>query len=49
VLRFEFPERRGALLKFLTDIGSRWSFSLFHYRNHGSAYARAGRAADSAG
>jgi threonine dehydratase len=39
-LRFEFPERRGALLKFLTDIGSRWSFSLFHYRNHGSDYAR---------
>jgi len=40
VLRFEFPERRGALLKFLTDIGSHWSFSLFHYRNHGSDYAR---------
>ena len=36
LLRFEFPERPGALLKFLRAIGSRWNISLFHYRNHGS-------------
>src|SRR5207237_8257295 len=34
--RFEFPERPGALLKFLQAIGSRWNISLLHYRNHGS-------------
>ncbi|NJM93059.1 MAG: threonine ammonia-lyase, biosynthetic [Rhodospirillaceae bacterium] len=38
--RFEFPERPGALLKFLRAIGSRWNISLFHYRNHGSDYGR---------
>jgi threonine dehydratase len=38
--RFEFPERPGALLKFLQAIGTRWSISLFHYRNHGSDYGR---------
>jgi threonine dehydratase len=38
--RFEFPERLGALLKFLEAIGSRWNISLFHYRNHGSDYGR---------
>lgn len=38
--RFEFPERPGALLKFLTHIGQRWNISLFHYRNHGAAYGR---------
>jgi len=38
--RFEFPERPGALLKFLQAIGSRWNISLFHYRNHGSDYGR---------
>ena len=38
--RFEFPERPGALLHFLTNIGERWNISLFHYRNHGSAYGR---------
>ncbi len=38
--RFEFPERPGALLRFLTKIGPRWNISLFHYRNHGSAYGR---------
>lgn len=37
---FTFPERPGALLRFLTRIGSRWNISLFHYRNHGSAYGR---------
>ena len=37
--RFEFPERPGALLKFLNGLGP-WNISLFHYRNHGSAYGR---------
>ncbi len=40
LLRFEFPERPGALLKFLTRLGGRWNISLFHYRNHGAAYGR---------
>ena len=38
--RFEFPERPGALMKFLQAIGSRWNISLFHYRNHGSDHGR---------
>jgi threonine dehydratase len=38
--RFEFPERPGALLKFLSSMGKGWNISLFHYRNHGSAYGR---------
>lgn len=38
--RFEFPERSGALLHFLAEMGDRWNISLFHYRNHGSAYGR---------
>ena len=38
--RFEFPERSGALLHFLTQMSSRWNISLFHYRNHGAAYGR---------
>jgi len=38
--RFEFPERPGALLKFLTRMGQRWNISLFHYRNHGADYGR---------
>tara|TARA_B100000676_G_scaffold261025_1_gene271129 strand:- start:14538 stop:16052 length:1515 start_codon:yes stop_codon:yes gene_type:complete len=40
VYRFEFPERPGALMNFLTHIGERWNISLFHYRNHGSAFGR---------
>ncbi|MCY4450753.1 MAG: threonine ammonia-lyase, biosynthetic [Immundisolibacterales bacterium] len=40
LFRFEFPERPGALLGFLTHLGGRWNISLFHYRNHGSAYGR---------
>lgn len=40
VFRFEFPERPGALLDFLTSIGKRWNISLFHYRNHGAAFGR---------
>ena len=38
--RFEFPERPGALLNFLTQMGSRWNISLFHYRNLGADYGR---------
>jgi len=38
--RFEFPERPGALLRFLQAIGMSWNISLFHYRNHGSDYGR---------
>ena len=38
--RFEFPERPGALLKFLRAIGSGWNISLFHYRNHGADFGR---------
>ena len=38
--RFEFPERPGALLKFLTHMAQGWNISLFHYRNHGAAYGR---------
>ena len=38
--RFEFPERPGALLKFLQAVGMNWNISLFHYRNHGSDYGR---------
>lgn len=40
LFRFEFPERPGALLKFLNAIGTRWNITLFHYRNHGSDYGR---------
>jgi threonine dehydratase len=40
LLRFEFPERPGALMQFLTQIGGRWNISLFHYRNHGAAFGR---------
>lgn len=38
--RFEFPERPGALLRFLNRLGRKWNISLFHYRNHGAAYGR---------
>ncbi len=40
VYRFEFPERPGALMKFLDLLGARWNISMFHYRNHGAAYGR---------
>jgi threonine dehydratase len=40
LFRFEFPERPGALLKFLSHLGARWNISLFHYRNHGADYGR---------
>ena len=38
--RFEFPERPGALMKFLTAMSGNWNISLFHYRNHGADYGR---------
>jgi threonine dehydratase len=38
--RFEFPERPGALMKFLNAMNSNWNISLFHYRNHGADYGR---------
>jgi threonine dehydratase len=38
--RFEFPERPGALMRFLDSIGEDWNISLFHYRNHGADYGR---------
>ncbi len=38
--RFEFPERPGALAKFLNNMEPHWNITLFHYRNHGAAYAR---------
>jgi threonine dehydratase len=40
IYRFQFPERPGALLEFLTSMGKRWNISLFHYRNHGADYGR---------
>ncbi|MGB5104094.1 MAG: threonine ammonia-lyase, biosynthetic [Steroidobacteraceae bacterium] len=40
LFRFEFPERPGALLRFLQAVGGQWNISLFHYRNHGSDYGR---------
>ena len=40
VYRFEFPERPGALLKFLARLSADWNISLFHYRNHGAAFGR---------
>lgn len=40
VLRFQFPERPGALLRFLRGMKTGWNISLFHYRNYGSEYGR---------
>ena len=40
LFRVEFPERPGALMKFLDALGSEFDISLFHYRNHGAAYGR---------
>ncbi|MEB0140706.1 MULTISPECIES: threonine ammonia-lyase, biosynthetic [unclassified Undibacterium] len=39
--RFEFPERPGALMRFLDSMAPNWNISLFHYRNHGADYGRA--------
>jgi threonine dehydratase len=38
--RFEFPERPGALIRFLDSMSAGWNISLFHYRNHGADYGR---------
>ncbi|MBN3924570.1 threonine ammonia-lyase, biosynthetic [Nostoc sp. NMS4] len=38
--RFEFPERPGALMKFVTSMSPNWNISLFHYRNNGADYGR---------
>ncbi|HVY05894.1 MAG TPA: threonine ammonia-lyase, biosynthetic [Burkholderiales bacterium] len=40
VYRFEFPERPGALMNFLAQMGQGWSITLFHYRNHGADFGR---------
>ncbi|OQS08948.1 threonine ammonia-lyase, biosynthetic [Chromobacterium violaceum] len=40
VLRFEFPDRPGALMRFLEAMRTDWNISLFHYRNHGADYGR---------
>jgi threonine dehydratase len=40
IYSLEFPERPGALLKFLTSLGQQWNISLFHYRNHGAAFGK---------
>ena len=40
VYRFEFPEKPGALVKFLDNMGQDWNISLFHYRNHGADVGR---------
>ena len=40
LFRFIFPERPGALLRFLSHMSHQWNISLFHYRNHGAAYGR---------
>ena len=40
LLRFVFPERPGALMKFLSAMRPGWNISLFHYRNQGADYGR---------
>ncbi|MDH4134438.1 MAG: threonine ammonia-lyase, biosynthetic, partial [Gammaproteobacteria bacterium] len=40
IYRFEFPERPGALMNFLNQMGGRWNISLFHYRSHGADFGR---------
>lgn len=40
LISFEFPERPGALSRFLLQMQTRWNITLFHYRNHGADYAR---------
>jgi threonine dehydratase len=37
--RFEFPERPGALMRFLSSMAPNWNISLFHYRNQGADYS----------
>ncbi len=38
--RIEFPERIGALRRFLSVLGETWNITMFHYRNHGAAWGR---------
>jgi len=40
LFRFEFPERPGALIRFLAAMNPNWNISLFHYRNQGDDYGR---------
>jgi threonine dehydratase len=40
LLRFVFPERPGALMKFLSAMRPGWNITLFHYRNQGADYGR---------
>ena len=40
IYRFRFPERPGALLRFLTRMSRGWNITLFHYRNHGADVGR---------
>ena len=40
VYSFEFPEHPGALLRFLTELGTRWNITMFHYRSHGGDSGR---------
>ena len=40
IYSLQFPERPGALLKFLMSLGGQWNISLFHYRNHGAAFGK---------
>jgi len=40
LFRFEFPERPGALRRFLELMSPAWNLTLFHYRNHGAAQGR---------
>ena len=40
LLRFVFPERPGALMKFLSLLRPNWNITLFHYRNQGADYGR---------
>jgi threonine dehydratase len=40
LFRFEFPERPGALMRFLSRMSPNWNISLFHYRNEGADFGR---------
>ncbi len=40
LMRFVFPERPGALMKFLNAMRPGWNITLFHYRNQGADYGR---------
>ena len=40
LFRFVFPERPGALMRFLSSLHPDWNISLFHYRNQGADYGR---------